>query len=383
MPKISQELVKILYLDSGIGLAGGQICLVEILKLLDCSRFKPIVMSPPGSLLRSQCSDLSVDWIALSFESTHLTSRHHSLGGKILDVVCSGYSIFHIAQLVTKLNISIVHANTFKTALVAGLAATISRTPLVFHDHVILTHAVYDRFVWNAATRIIASSQAIASKYPERYRSKVKVIHPGVSSDILLTNLDRGCCSAIGYMGRISREKGIHLLIESMVSIVSQVPTARLLIAGSPFTRQDEIYFEEVQKRAQELSIEKNVEFTGYVTDIGDFLARCCLLVVPSLTEGFGRVIIEAMLFGLPVVAFKVGGPSEIIEDGKTGLLVEPYDTEELAQAIIKLLSDRDVAEHMGQRAQEVAKERFSSKRMVESIMQVYEEIIGLKGVES
>jgi len=109
---------------------------------------------------------------------------------------------------------------------------------------------------------------------------------------------------------------------------------------------------------------------------VHDLLALCDVFVLPSLSEGMPLSLLEAMGAGVPSVATRVGGVSEVVDHGKTGLLVSPGDSQALAESIIKLLEDRTLARQMGQYARDVVARRFSVSRMVDDYKEIYARLI-------
>jgi glycosyltransferase involved in cell wall biosynthesis len=120
----------------------------------------------------------------------------------------------------------------------------------------------------------------------------------------------------------------------------------------------------------------ENIIFAGQRSDVYDIISACDVTAVPSLSEAFGRVIIEAMACGKPVVGSNVGGIPEIIEDGRTGILVQPKDEKALADALGSLISDRDLARSMGNSGKLRAERSFNIHGQVKEIEKVIDENI-------
>jgi glycosyltransferase involved in cell wall biosynthesis len=133
----------------------------------------------------------------------------------------------------------------------------------------------------------------------------------------------------------------------------------------------------ELERLAGELEVDSRVRFLGHRSDVPHILQQLHLLVVPSQFEPFGRVVIEAMACGRPVIGSRDGGIPEIIEEGKTGRLIELGDSHGFAQAALAILADRDKWESMSQYASAAAHDRFSVTAHVEQITGIYREIIG------
>lgn len=172
----------------------------------------------------------------------------------------------------------------------------------------------------------------------------------------------------IVYAGVLIPRKGVHHLLTAFAQL--NQPDARLYLVGHP---ENALYTEQLQAQAKELGITARVDFVGNVSQQGlaDYFAKSRVMVLPSLSEGLGRVVVEAMLLGLPVIGSRVGGIPDMIVDGVNGLLVEPDDVESLTQALQKIYA-LDV-QPMGASAQQFAEEFFSPQTYVEGYRQLFE----------
>jgi glycosyltransferase involved in cell wall biosynthesis len=148
----------------------------------------------------------------------------------------------------------------------------------------------------------------------------------------------------VAFVGRLDRAKGVDVLLEAWSIVSQKLPEARLAVAGEGPLRQSLVS----QRRSLELN--DSIAFLGSQTtgEVKDLLDRSFLLVLPSRSEGMGRVILEAFSRGRPVVASRVGGIPGVVEDGVTGILVPPEDPDALAEAIAALLQDREKVLRMG-----------------------------------
>jgi glycosyltransferase involved in cell wall biosynthesis len=132
---------------------------------------------------------------------------------------------------------------------------------------------------------------------------------------------------------------------------------------------------EELELLTRQLGLSENVIFTGFRTDIPELTSIFDIAILASFFEGLGRVLLEAMVLGKPVIATKVGGIVDVVDDGKTGILVPPNDSNALAGAIVRLLSDDDLRKKMGKAGKEKIDAKFSAQTMVSQIERVYEEL--------
>jgi len=165
----------------------------------------------------------------------------------------------------------------------------------------------------------------------------------------------------IFYPGVLIYLKGVHVLIKSIELVVKQYKGLKLLIAGEGG------YKEELQKLVRYYRLEDNVIFLGHLkqSTLKEYMKRCAMLVLPSLSEGLGRVIAEAMACGKPVIGANVGGIPDLIKDGENGFLVPPNDVEALAEKITYLIENPEVAREMGDRGKKFILNRFSTESYV------------------
>lgn len=165
--------------------------------------------------------------------------------------------------------------------------------------------------------------------------------------------------------------KGHADLIEAAARVAARVPDVLFLLVG-----RDAGTLETCMRMVRERGLERNVRFTGGRTDVPDLVRASDLFAHPSHEEGFSNAILEAMSAGKSVVAYDVGGNSEAVQDGRTGLLAPLRRPEALADAILKLLMDADLRRAMGARGRERALEQFSVERMVGEMEYLYDSLL-------
>jgi glycosyltransferase involved in cell wall biosynthesis len=174
----------------------------------------------------------------------------------------------------------------------------------------------------------------------------------------------------IGMMGRLEPVKGPEFLIEAAKAVIERIPKIKFLIVGEGSLR------ERLEERCYQLRIHDRVIFTSWREDIPEILSILDVVVLPSLNEAVGRILIEAGALGKPVVATYVGGIPEIVKDKETGILVSPKSVTDLAQALIALARDENRRNQMGQAARRWIDDKFSSTRMIAQIARLYEELL-------
>ncbi len=175
-------------------------------------------------------------------------------------------------------------------------------------------------------------------------------------------------------VGRLVPVKGHADLIRGFAHALSEQEDLVLLLAGDGELR------DELTALVAELSLGDRVRFLGWRDDTADLLAGSDIFVLPSLNEGLGLVLIEAMAANLPVVATRVGGVPEVVEEGQTGLLVEARNPDRISNAILRLARDRALRERMGRAGRERADEHFSIQATVRRTEQIYNDLVGEAG---
>lgn len=178
----------------------------------------------------------------------------------------------------------------------------------------------------------------------------------------------------IGGVARIDHVKGIKYLVEAFISLAKKRSDVYLIVAGEGDER------EELTALIKEKGLEKRAFLLGLRRDIPDLFHAMDIFVLPSLNEGYGKVVVEAMSAGRPVVATNVGGVRTIVEDGVTGLLIPPGDSEAIVNAVEKLLDNPALATEMGYKGRSSVKEERSVAAMIKNLDGIYSGLIEEKG---
>lgn len=210
---------------------------------------------------------------------------------------------------------------------------------------------------------------------------KIEVIYSGVEMDAL--RVSQGTVQrmkdeqsggqkrfTVGMVGRLEAVKGPHYFIEAAKYVLDESKNVKFLVVGDGSMRN------ELEKQVRALGISEHVVFTGWIEDVGSVLYALDILVLPSLNEAVGRSVLEAQAVGVPVVATRVGGVSEVVKDGVTGVLVTAQDAHALAGAVLLLLNDDAKREGMSEAACGWVDEKFSDRLMVKHFEGLYERMV-------
>jgi len=171
----------------------------------------------------------------------------------------------------------------------------------------------------------------------------------------------------IGCVCSLTREKGVDVLLRAMGPLVQSYPQLQLCVVGDGPLRA------ELEREARQLGVGEHVVFAGIAPDVRPWLAAFDLFVLPSRTEGTPRALLEAMAMGTAVVATRTGGTPEIVENGVTGVLVEPEDASDLGRGIGGMLGDATRREALAEAGHERVQTGFGLGGMVEGVSAVYE----------
>jgi glycosyltransferase involved in cell wall biosynthesis len=291
---------------------------------------------------------------------------------------------WQFARYLREQQIHIVHTYGFYPNFFAIPAARLAGVPVVIasiRDMGVVLEASKrraQRAACRLATHILANADAVRDRLiQEGYDGgKISVIRNGIVP-VQNERLERGGplrrefgipddAPILLVLSRLNELKGIPYLLHAMPSILAQFPKVRLLIVGDGAQRQT------LESYAESLGLKRAAIFTGFRLDVPSLLRETSISVLPSLSEGLSNVLIESMAAGVPVVTTQVGGNSEVIRNGVTGLLVPPRNSAELSRAILQLLNDPEMAECMGKVGILHIRQRFSIDRAVHETEQLY-----------
>ncbi len=327
------------------------------------------------------------------FKDKDLKSIVVSGGGRLVETLQSEGAIHHtlpvykkslfsvfliprFRKIIEKENIDIVHARSRVPAWISFFASRKTGTPFVT-----TAHGVYKSKFWSEVMGwgkfVICPSKYVARHMRTQFgvpEEKIVVIHRWVDLNKFqfLPYSERKSSNLIVSFGRISPTKGYEHLIEGFKKAVRANPYLHLKIVGSPDKSKID-YFNHLKSLVVRYSLNYNITFEGYRQDIEKVLRGARLLVAPSvIDESFGRVVVEAFACGVPVIASKVGGFSEIIEDGKDGILVDPKDSMAITNNILKIFQDHGLANSLVEAGRKKVNALYAMENSLEQTKEVY-----------
>lgn len=300
-------------------------------------------------------------------------------------------AFFSLLKLMIKEKPAIVHTHTSKAGILGRCAAKLAGVPIIVHTphgHVFYGHfsplasrlfVIVERLMAFITDRMIALTEGERNDYialsvcdPD----KIVTIHSGVEIDRYMkaeVNIEDKKRSlglnpkslVVGIVGWLLPIKGPMYLLKAMARVWQSHPEIKLVFVGKG-ELEDELRTETFR-----MGVSERVTFLGWRDDIPEIMHALDIFVLPSLNEGMGRVLVEAMAAGKPIVASRVGGIPDLVKHGQNGFLVGPGDIEGLSLAIRKLLIDKKMRDEMGRRGRTMALD-FGVEKMVEKIDELY-----------
>jgi glycosyltransferase involved in cell wall biosynthesis len=375
---------RILFVDHTATLAGGEIALLHLLRHLDAKRFTPIVALLSDGPLTGELYGSGIETHVLPTGRALIDARKDSLrGNSLMKVAAAGSAVARLAALMDQLNIHLVHANSLKADLLAGLAARLMRRPVIWH----VRDRIESDYLSASATRlfralakilpthVVANSHATLTTVHLMHAASGSVIYSGLDLEPYLQIPARLPTESprIGIVGRIAPWKGQHVFLQAAALVRQKFPNARFQIVGGPLFSETQ-YETELHQLAQSLGLD--AEFTGQRSDVPQLLAGMDVVVHASVTpEPFGQVAVLALASGRPLVATAGGGILEIVQDGQSGLLVPMNDAPAMAAAIGRLLAEPQLAEKLSNQGRQRAAEMFSIQRTAGQMMDLYDRL--------
>ncbi|PIQ89064.1 MAG: lipopolysaccharide heptosyltransferase II [Candidatus Omnitrophica bacterium CG11_big_fil_rev_8_21_14_0_20_42_13] len=290
-------------------------------------------------------------------------------------------NVGELVKIIKKERIDIVHARSRVPAWAAFFAARFTDTPFITTCHGYYSSHFFS-VIMGWGKFVIVPSSIIGRHEMDDFGvpfGRIRLIPRSVNLNrfkFISPKEKNKREFVIGIIGRITPIKGHIYFLWAMSKVARVIPNLSIWIVGD-VGRGKERYKDEIDVLVKRLGLSSSVEFLGAQRDIPHILTQLNLLVVPTVVEeAFGRVIIEANAAGVPVVASRVGGIVDIIEDNVNGLLFPPKDVQAMSSAIIKVLRDENLAERLANNALRTVAEKFTLDKMISSTLKVYEEAL-------
>ena len=357
----------ILQVDTSRGFGGQQEWVLRLSDALAKSGHRVILACSPDTPLARRGAERGLPMLALPVRNS-------------LDL----RAIQTLARTIRREKIDVIHTHNAITSWLAWFAGhawpLVPRRPALIRTRHLMKKTRYGFPYRYLSDRVVAVSAHLQSYLVEEMgvpSSKVTVISPGIDTELYKpapgkerVRAELGIPAGVPVIGMIAflrRDKGQWVLIEAAPTILSRFPEARFLLVGSGGDEQ------KLRNSVRERGMEERFIFTGYRTDIPRLLTAIDFVAAPSLREGLGVSILEAMAAEKPVVASGVGGILEVVSDGENGLLAPPGNATALAETLLSLLTDPGRAKKMGEAGRKMVEQRYSLDRAVDQTVALYQ----------
>ena len=371
-------MTNVLFIHSSSELYGSDRSLLNIVKYINKNKYKVHVVLPCEGPLVDEMKKVKGVKVVI-YEVAVLRRKNLSVKGGFVYLRDYSRSCKFLKQYIKEHKIDIVDTNT-AVVFPGAVAARKCRIKSSWHIREIIKSNLENKVISHIMKRnadvIIANSKASgkALNVPE---SKIRVVYNAVEDRDKVNVAPHGI--TVGMAGRINRWKGQKLLVDAAAIVNKKYPDVIYNIAGEAYTGEEFIK-EDLISYIEEKGLSQSVKLLGQVNNMSEFYSGLDIFVLPSTQpEPFGLVVIEAMNFGLPVIATNHGGPVEIIEEGVDGYLVDWEDATQMAERIIELIENPELRKTMGVNGQRKKSEQFSVTAMVNNVEKVFEEILNQK----
>ncbi len=302
------------------------------------------------------------------FRTSLFSLRDLSYSSPFYILTALPHIFFRALQIIKREKINILHCQGFLSSLLGYLLFWLTKIPYIVTVQRLESKNWLKKLVYKNAEFCIAASSAIKNYFQESGCKNIKIIPNGIDLE-RFENLKHPLHDkfTIITVARLEKVKGIEYLIKAVSNYQLSMSNYQLLIIGDGSERKN------LESLVEKLDRKDKVKFLGEIPNekIPEYLTAADCFVLPSVKEGFGIVILEAMACQIPVVGTNVGGISDIIEDGKTGILVEPKNPQSISEAIFRLYSQKDFAENLVQNAK-INLEKYNWQNITERVYEIY-----------
>jgi L-malate glycosyltransferase len=350
-------------------LGGGEHAFIELLSLLPAS-WKPVAVVPERGDVATRIEAKNIALKVISLPSIRPWN--------ILSMIKSLQSFTHLCKRVKG---RFIYANGSRAAFYGGIAGRMTKVSVIWHCRMTGRDRYLDPIITRLSNFIIANSNASALRFRSDLSRKVKVVHNGVNLEWLREQgiekpeLVHKDWKVILLVSRISRWKRHDLALDAFEHIASSEPNAHLVCVGAQDLLESQ-WWAILEQKSLRSPFSSRIHWICAVDDIRPWYRAASISLLPSINEPFGRVLVESMALGVPVVAFRSGGIPEIVRDGQDGLLVTSGDAKDLGRACLRLLEDGAFRKSVGLSCREQA-EKFTLEEHVKRIVEVFEKASG------
>jgi glycosyltransferase involved in cell wall biosynthesis len=355
--------MKILQICSARSIGGGERYLADLSNALVGRGHDIFIALAPEAPLKDELSVIPKDNI--------LFSRMRNA----LDI----FSAFELADFVRRNDIEIIHAHLARDYPLAAFAARLAKKPFVLTRHVLFPLNRLQKIILKKVSGIIAPSNAIADSLEKQNLfspDKITIIRYGINLEHFSpAEKTPNKNFMVGTIGHLAPIKGHDVFIRAAEIVLKKQRNIRFIIVGEDKSHSGENR-RELEDLIARLDLKSKIELAGWTDDVRPFLQKFDLFVSAARAEAFGLVMVEAMVYGLPVIATRSEGALEIIEDESSGILVPNEDAGTLAEKILELFDDKEKREHLIRNGRQRVEEHFSLERMVTRTEEFYRRVL-------
>ncbi|HDS11715.1 MAG TPA: glycosyltransferase family 1 protein [Candidatus Wirthbacteria bacterium] len=360
---------KILYIHGITDLAGGEFFLLNLQKHLPQDKYATYFILPNEGALTKRLRQVCPQVHIFAFQGKSFFRKWAAFFK----------SVGQLVLFVKKHQIQLIHANDYKPALMACLAAKIWGIPLIWTIHgpaYNLQNPLKKKLLSFCLKRLISVSHFSAQRLAAYPESKLEIIPIGIDTDKFQPSTGKTRSPkqplTITNIGRFDRIKRLETTILAMHVLKQTNLDFRLLLVANDFHNQPEDYHQEILDLIQAKQLQDSIKIMPFTDPIQNIYEQTDILISTSSFETLGLTIMEAMACGIPVISTRSGGPEETILDGQTGYLIETDDHQALADKINQLASKPDLARQLGECGRQRILANYSIQSMVEEYDKLY-----------
>ncbi|MBI1821795.1 MAG: glycosyltransferase [Nitrospirae bacterium] len=363
-----QNKIKILYLHGISAIGGAEKDLITILAKLDKNRYEPVVVCHEEGEIVHQLRKMGIK----TFISPLPPWR------KLKSLPFLIPAIYYLFKIAKSEKVSLIHINDMWWIPIGFIAAHFARIPSVAHLRQELEYRRIRQYWLKKPDFLFPVSDSIKKTLQncKMESGRIRTIYSGLDLDqdmpvVNKIEKENRNGPTIGTVANLFPRKGLEYLVQAVFELKSKFPDIRCIIVGTG----DSVYSKKLKVLGEKLGISKNMVYTGFQEDVKPYLLQFDLFVLPSVLEGFGIVLLEAMAMKKAIVATRVGGIPEIVVDNKTGILVSPGNSSEIARAVLRLLDDKRLCQEFGTAGYQRLRQYFSVEKMMKDITTTYDDL--------
>lgn len=365
---------------------GAQRVFLNILKSLNNNKYN-IFAAFPESMDGGLVNEVPEHVSQLLYDSKSPDGTHNKLCAYFVFLIFMPVIVFRWCYILKRKKIKVVYVHSIISGFHFSLVKCLIDFKLIYHEHNMASqrpNAFFWRWLFDfvafKSDKIIAISKDVATSLIDfgAQKEKVSIIHNGI--ELIVRQNDESLRAKgfhrlgieqadesllVGMIGHFRPWKGQQIFIESLQTVLDDHQAIHYVLIGGV---QDEGYYLEALEYINKNNLSDRITITGYQDNIPELMSCLDIVVVPSVPEPFGLVLLEAMMMSKPIVAFNLGGPAEIIVHQETGILVDDIDAGALGNAISQLIASQEIRGQLGINGRHRLEEKFTNNMQCQKI---------------